>query len=1363
MSENPGNPKKIVARRSSILKKPPNDADSSDCTDTTTKKLVRRISFCGKKSVKEFMQGEDKQTVWGTSYEESDPKVVNVSDIAATAAPKGNYDVTDMDIEDEPLGTAGDRNKENETPERTMWSSINMASKPLASSTMLDMQIDASPGNKVCFQTAAVKKIPPENSEDFSFMMKTPEKVDREANDPFSWLVDPKIVGNIAIDMEESAKSICRDNDATEQSTIFIASPPSASEMNTESLCNFEISTLHIDEQKKQKRKSHQQEMKRISTGKEIDKLVAGDGMDLTAVGGQVEQTHHMEMTFMGQKEAMEGEKMRKTLYFPTNEDQMNLTRAASKEIPTEKSRKHQDLPPEDDQMDLTESAKNNSARKKISFTAEENPMEMTKIGQENTEGKILDRRTIYFKTQEDGMNITCVGEKAATEEEGSSPGGNEMNLTGISKIPHEMDVTLKEEEGEDPKESRRSNARKTIYYPSNNQIDVTVNVPKGKKSLACMDMTLQHIEQRKDPKEGRKTIYFATEDDNEMNITGSLDGKSQRDVPKPMEASMVLTSQEVNERRKKSLVMQEMEMTLDEGGKGKHFGRRTIHFTKDDGNEMDLIEPLSREEDEEIPAEASKGTPNMDMTLLPGKMRVSGVQSRRTVYFPEEDQMNLTASADQQVVMRGGALQSNMEMTFEPEERVGGRIRKTEYFKDAPLDLTAKSPAVRGEKSLTPNMEMTFLPETCAGDGKKERKTIYFSGEDNQINQTVSQDAFLKTIKEPAENVADKENIPEMNPPNSRGSVMEVDTLTNSCADFKRQTVFLYEDIGMEEPNEEPEPQAVDAQSIPEADQSEMDISMAEEESGETKDEMKRKTIFFKDTTNTPLDETAEAFKLSSVRESIREQVMEKEEESLRQTETFRDDDPMDISMGQQEDEDCLGAVGGICESVYEKENSVELIRKIPMTSFHDTSVRFQINQSEENTMKLIRPGEQTQQQISSLSLRMSLKEPSVMDKTLADVMEMKMISDESYIEVGNSANDSDILPTSSGSNSRENSKSMKINLDNTFVRLGDFDLEALDAKKAPAAVTRNIRRETFTISQQKPPEKRSQIPIVVPKQREPKKSLLETSESSKFTEILPVISAEEQEVTMPGNETIKSLPSANNSTLPEIPNFPKNLPAFKDTAGKRKIQAKDPKFLENFLGKDLLDKLSETKDAEKKLENAIKDLEELEKKCMPTIEKFLKYPSRCQFPRSLSFIKLLRNMVESMPSIWFIEKFFYRGLMLFKHRKITTFEIYIYFDPKQLIDMDSVDSRGILYFKRIKIRDCDWYTLKDPATKSKLWIYLHTKFRRQVLMDHYLLDKYNDSNSLRDFLEYINKICCDIFAARPHIMDIVQMKEIP
>uniref|UniRef100_A0A1B0CCV5 Uncharacterized protein n=1 Tax=Lutzomyia longipalpis TaxID=7200 RepID=A0A1B0CCV5_LUTLO len=171
-----------------------------------------------------------------------------------------------------------------------------------------------------------------------------------------------------------------------------------------------------------------------------------------------------------------------------------------------------------------------------------------------------------------------------------------------------------------------------------------------------------------------------------------------------------------------------------------------------------------------------------------------------------------------------------------------------------------------------------------------------------------------------------------------------------------------------------------------------------------------------------------------------------------------------------------------------------------------------------------------------------------------------------------------------------------------------------------------------------------------------------------------------------------------------------------------------------------DLFDKLSETKDAEKKLENAIKDLEELEKKCMPTIEKFLKYPSRCQFPRSLSFIKLLRNMVESMPSIWFIEKFFYRGLMLFKHRKITTFEIYIYFDPKQLIDMDSIQQQS---------PNCGFICTQ--------------KFRRQVPVDHNFLDKYNDSNSLRDFLEYINKICCDIFAARPHIMEIVQMKEIP
>ncbi|XP_055689137.1 uncharacterized protein LOC129793307 [Lutzomyia longipalpis] len=767
MSENPGNPKKIVATRSSILKKPPNDTDSSDCTDTTTKKLVRRISFSSTTSVNEFMQGADKQAFWVSSYEESDPKAVNVSDIAAAAAPKGNYEILDRDIDDEPLNAAklrpgdsnkenvtpemtmsssiirdrdiddepldaaklrpGDSNKENVTPEMTMWSSIIMASKPLASSTMLNFQIDPSAGDKVIFRTGAVKKILPENSDYLSFLMKTPENV--------------------------------------------------------------------------------------------------GCG---------------------------------KTLDFPTNEDQMkNLTLAAFKEIPTEKIRKHQDLPPEDDQMDLM------------------------------------------------------------------------MNFQKKSCNPA-LDISVL------PESAKNTN-----------------DVPKGKKSLLSMDMTLPHIEQRKDPKKGRKTI-FTTEDDNEMNITGSSDGKSQRDIPKSMEANTDLTSQEVNETGKTSLLMQKMEMTLDEGGKGIHFGRRIIYFSKDYDTGMDLIEPLSLEEDEEIAAEASKGTPNMD-------------------------------------------------------------------------------------------------------------------------------------------------------------------------------------------------------------------------------------------TTNTPLDEKAEAFKLCS----------------------------------------------------------------------------------------------------------------------------------------------------------------------------GNFDLEALDAKKNPAAVSRNIRWETFTISPQKTPEKRSQIPIVVPKQGTSKKSLLGASESSKYTETLSVISAEEQEVTLPG--TIKSLPSANNSTLPEILSFPRNLSTFKDDVGNRKIQANDPKFLENFLGRDLFDKLSETKDAEKKLENAIKDLEELEKKCMPTIEKFLKYPSRCQFPRSLSFIRLLRNMVESMPSIWFIEKFFYRGLMLFKHRKITTFEIYIYFDPKQLIDMDSVDSRGILYFKRIKIRDCDWYTLKDPATKSKLWIYLHTKFRRQVPVDHNFLDKYNDSNSLRDFLEYINKICCDIFAARPHIMEIVQMKEIP
>ncbi|XP_055905510.1 uncharacterized protein LOC129940999 [Eupeodes corollae] len=55
----------VKKRRNSILKKKSADED------ITTEIKARRISFSGKKSVKEFIAGEEAETIWGTSYEES--------------------------------------------------------------------------------------------------------------------------------------------------------------------------------------------------------------------------------------------------------------------------------------------------------------------------------------------------------------------------------------------------------------------------------------------------------------------------------------------------------------------------------------------------------------------------------------------------------------------------------------------------------------------------------------------------------------------------------------------------------------------------------------------------------------------------------------------------------------------------------------------------------------------------------------------------------------------------------------------------------------------------------------------------------------------------------------------------------------------------------------------------------------------------------------------------------------------------------------------------------------------------------------------------------------------------------------------
>lgn len=71
----------IKKRRNSILKKKPTEED------TTTEIKARRISFSGKKSIKEFTAGEEAATIWGTSYEES------ADDLKASASESGLVNV----------------------------------------------------------------------------------------------------------------------------------------------------------------------------------------------------------------------------------------------------------------------------------------------------------------------------------------------------------------------------------------------------------------------------------------------------------------------------------------------------------------------------------------------------------------------------------------------------------------------------------------------------------------------------------------------------------------------------------------------------------------------------------------------------------------------------------------------------------------------------------------------------------------------------------------------------------------------------------------------------------------------------------------------------------------------------------------------------------------------------------------------------------------------------------------------------------------------------------------------------------------------------------------------------------------------
>uniref|UniRef100_A0A1B0GPL7 Uncharacterized protein n=1 Tax=Phlebotomus papatasi TaxID=29031 RepID=A0A1B0GPL7_PHLPP len=748
-----GKSRKPDKKRSSILKKPC-DPETSDCTETKTK-LVRRISFSGKKSVKEFILDEDKNTVWGTSYEESAESIamLNISgNVAGGMKEDLNFSV-EMDIEPDPVIThyqgnlINPMNKENETPDNTIWQSINMGVKmPLASSTMLvDGQMDISMtddgGGVICSEPCA--KIPAKDNVDLNLQ----PKVVSINRDPFSWLRDPKIVGKDALQPPDvGSKGQAGGRDSSESDSTFCPSPLSisqAAQMNRESTCNIDISTFHSDDLQDYKNGVKKFGMKNAEIPGNMQKM-RKSGVQNTFYF-QAQQTQ-MDMTLV--KENCEKNHKIKAMNLPVAEDQLSLTKLSPEQILEENSkqpikpRQTQYFPTHDNQMDLTgmqsRKSSTNTAKNVVSHL-ETDQMDITDLEERNQDRSMnkksmgnmditlqenckriteKERKTIHFSNECNQMNLTIGEDETISFRtprqivfiENAQNNSHRTNSANSENIPPpaEMQMTLQ------PQQDHRDiceNARKTVYFPK--EMDIS-GVAFGKKSISPnMEMTLQSEEECTDVC-GRKTIHFNTE-----NRTNRGAGKPQMEMtlcekdpgrPKQQNRGTIHFPQGENQMNLTRGRTSEMEMTLCLADPGKTMQKRgTLFFQPRDDqiNIVGFVENITRNEKEMVICLEDPG---------------NTAQNRKTVYFrPDENQMNLTEAG-----------RPEMEMSFEDHE-----ILDNHDNYDNQMNITGTTREIPRDGSSQKGICTSNTHYGDPGKAEQIRETVHFPQDENQMNIT--------------------------------------------------------------------------------------------------------------------------------------------------------------------------------------------------------------------------------------------------------------------------------------------------------------------------------------------------------------------------------------------------------------------------------------------------------------------------------------------------------------------------------------------------------------------------------------------------------------------------------------------------
>ncbi|XP_059615018.1 uncharacterized protein LOC132260725 [Phlebotomus argentipes] len=1249
---------------------------------------------------REFIQDEDKNTVWGTSYEESAESNVPLNNSSLEKKYEDNNISVAMEIDPElavhhqmdPL------NKENEIPDVTIWSGNISRKAPLASSTMLgDTEMDIS-----------LRDQPNVRKESSKQFMKSPPRLLK--TNPFAWLADPKVVGKDAL-------SEC----------TFVPSPLTQSQMMRESTCNFNISSLHDDLKENQSRLKVMEMNEKLRGYAEQDQI----SLNFTEIfpdkkRRQLSDEYHLELTEMTERKISNLPEVsktgRRTIYFTKEDNEMTVCENPDGNR-TKNLQKTIHFASDGEQMNISRYQDDQKGNRSVRCVE----MEMS-LNTPTTEISKQDRKTRkteLFSADNNQMNLTDTKvlfnteglEKTIQKKRKTtvfSPNDNDIDITGVSdertvqgmRICHQDSIKLIRKD------------RKTVYYsPEDNNIDVTGS--SGQDLTDEMDICTQ--ETKNVTSKDRKSVYFRP-GENDMIITGVSVQNPEREISiTPQETAKaarkdrqtVFFPPENNRMNITEVCDQEISLCSQNTGKVTSAGRKTVYFSSD-GNEMNMTGISGRE-------------PQQEMSICPQDANDVTKMDRRTVYFStERNGINISGVSNQD-------LQQEMSVCTLETKTVTNKDRKSVYYRPGENDMNITG-VVRQELQ----QEMSIYPQSTEEVVRNDRQTVFFPPENNGMNIT---------------GVSDQECRPEM-------SICPQEMESKTKKD--RRTIYF--PSGGNEMNitgVSSEEQSICNQGMNKigkiicrtnlypAECSEMNItgvsghemSICVQNAVKT-DKNNRRTVFFppgKNQMNLTMNiDESDGKSVQEMRispEPYRDAVwfdrrsIPHELNTMNVSEVHSQLPAMDMSyLAQKSEKDQMEIenenpiIGGVRRKM--KDGDKRLTHESLEKSFgqqeteelRSTMEKLDI-QPTDASLKKENFGEMPEDwSKANCSVQNSTVSCEMMEES--KLSDTKMLMEESYVEAAS------IMDNTSA----DMHASPNMTLDNTIFRVTKVVPE-LGEWRPREVPSRNIRRETFTIHKN---SRKSEVEVDIPK------SLSSTIESVKIS----------------SNRSL----TYENTTLGSI--FIESEHERSGAPVELHQVTQPDQSLVDFLGSDLFEILSNVRGAKAQALEVRERVFHEYNTVKQHLEYFHKCPNRFQLPLCPNYRDLVGNMVENhCQSIWFIDKFMDKGLMMFKHRKITTFEIHMKFQPRLLRNMDYVQNRGCLVFDSIEVRDTDWYIGRDPATKSKLWIYLHNKFRRQVLMDSYLLNKYRHSNDLRDFLQYIDRICCDIYAARPRAVELIRM----